>query len=61
MKEKIIKIIKDNDTEIAAEKILVLFRTEDIDITRCPKCGSTDYTMITGIPNKCNDCGSIFL
>lgn len=27
------------------------------DVTFCPKCKSTDHTMITSQPYKCNDCG----
>jgi DNA-directed RNA polymerase subunit M/transcription elongation factor TFIIS len=30
----------------------------EINITRCPKCKSSDHLMITGEPYKCMDCGN---
>jgi ribosomal protein L37AE/L43A len=49
--------------KVATKLLLRLFDVSSIasskyDITRCPKCKSTDHTMITGRPYKCMDCGN---
>lgn len=64
MEDKLEKILLDINigritVKVAKRKILRLFRLDsDLDITRCPKCKSTDHTMITGQPYKCMDCGN---
>jgi len=73
VKEQIIKIAQDLEknkitTKTAKTLLLCLFGVsnntldeyDEIDITRCPMCGSSDHSMITGEPYKCFYCGTIF-
>ena len=74
MKKKIVQIatelkLGDITTEQAKDELLSLFgvsgssyckqcEPDEIDITRCPKCGSTDHRIDK--PYLCYDCGKIW-
>lgn len=74
MKKQIVHIanqlkLGEITTKEAKEELLVLFgvsgslycehcEPNEIDVTRCPNCGSTDHRIDK--PYKCHDCGTVW-